>query len=204
MKKLLFVCVLAAVVFGLLAAPALAGRKVKTARPPADVPVLFAQLSDEVTGYGLWFVNTGATDNPWNDLTFYVTDDLSPIPANTDVVATTGWLGAIYGQVKNLTKYLHTSVDITGPDFHRHFTNAQVAPYWTGPHQWDLWWSRFFGDPETGELGTPPLPFNPKIGAGVYLNHLFLPIGPFPNVGWDPLEIQPASGTALHRPDSHR
>ena len=53
-----------------------------------------------------------------------------------------------------------------------------------GPRKWDLWWSQFFGDPETGELGTPPLPFNPKIGAGVYLNHLYLPIGPFPNVGW--------------------
>ncbi len=95
--------------------------------------MLFAQLSDEVTGYGLWFVNTGATDNPWNDLTLYVTDDLSPIPANTDVVATTGWLGAIYGQVKNLTKYLHTSVDITGPDFHRHFTTRAGGALLDGP-----------------------------------------------------------------------
>jgi hypothetical protein len=193
MKRLLLFAVLAVALLGLLGSPALAGKAGAIVRPPTNVPILFATAYDDVTGYGIWWVNTGATDNPWNDVSGYDASDVvdpanyeQPIPPNTDVYAVCGWVGAIYGQVKNITKYLNTTLDITettGGTWSQHFTNAQAAPYWTGPHQWDLWWAEWYGDPESGPAPVP-LTFNPKISAGVYLNHLYLPIGPFPNVGW--------------------
>jgi hypothetical protein len=71
-----------------------------------------------------------------------------------------------------------TVVDITGTGgFHQHWGAQDTARYWTGPHQWDQWWIDWFGG------GTPPALFNARARAGVYLNHLWLPVGPFATAG---------------------
>jgi hypothetical protein len=179
MKRSLFVAVLIAALLGLLATPAYAAKKVQTSYPPTNIPIMVPPF-----GPGVWGINSGLTGHADQDMSLYQASDptdlstpYAPIPVNEPVIGCVGWLGSIYGQVKNVPKDIATTFIITGPDgFSQHFGPADTAPYWTGPHQWDQWWTEWLGGP-------PPELFNPKASAGVYFNHLYLPIGPFPKAG---------------------
>ena len=115
-------------------------------------------------------------------------DYFQPLPLTGPVYLYAGWAGATYGQVNRLPKYMDAPVDITyvpGPGdtykYTKQFKPSDVAPYWTGAHQYDLWWAQWASTDGSTPLW-PPDPFNPKIKAGCYLNHLFLPIV-FPRAG---------------------
>jgi len=64
MKKLLLVVVLAIVLVGLLAPPALAAKTVQIFHPQANVPILFG------FGDGSWFEITGAGTIEWHWASF--------------------------------------------------------------------------------------------------------------------------------------
>jgi hypothetical protein len=174
MKRLLLVVVLAVVLLGLLATPALAGQTAPASYPPTNVPMMLPAFFDT----GLWVEYTDPTQDPNENVVFHQASNRSdPLPANSPVIAVFGWLGSVYGQVQELPHQVATFVDITGPKgFHQHFSPAQTALYWTGPTLWDEWWTLWIGGP-------PPELFNPKADAGVYWNHMYLPVGPFPTKG---------------------
>lgn len=183
MKRILVVVLLATVSLCLLASPAVAGKKTDKYRPPEGVPIL------AVYGDGWWWDYVEATGDPNLDLTWGQAgvmpptgdDELDgawrPIPKDTVVDASFGWIGTTYGQTKNVAQALAISVDVTGPgDFSQHFSPAQVRTMWTGAFAFDEWWQAFAG-------GAPDL-FNPKIMAGVYINRPLVPLGPFTTEGW--------------------
>jgi hypothetical protein len=185
MKRVLLLVLLVVALVANLATPGFAGKPLQTVRPPTDGPILAPFW------FGWYYENSGLTDNPWNDIAYYQACDQNelefwkPLPKAGPVYLGVGWVGSTYGQVANVPKFLDTSVDIfdEGGNLVHSYTPAEVAPYWTGPHQWDLWWSQYYGDPVDGPAPPPDL-FNPKIGAEVYINHLYLPLGPFPEAGW--------------------
>lgn len=178
MKRLLIAFLFTVALLGLLAAPAVAGKHVPTVRPPVGVPIIWA-----LDG-GWWYEYSGVTgtiddviaqqasERTGRDRRWFV-----PVPANTLIRASCGWVGIDYGAVSNCANQIDTTVVITGPGgFSRTFTPEQVKPYWTGPFLYDQYW--------TDAGGPPPAPFNPAIGAAAYRNELFLPLGSFPTAGW--------------------
>jgi hypothetical protein len=180
MKRLLFLAVLAVVVIaclGLLASPAFAGKSAPIFRPPTNVPILGMDWG------GSWMVNSGVNNDPAQDLTWYDANDptdlqyWAPLPLNTSVIGWIGWTGSIYGQIANVPHQAAISIEVSGPGgFDQQFSPAQTAADWTGPFRWDAWWTAYFGS-------DPLQPFNPKSHAGVYINYLVLPLGPFPTAG---------------------
>jgi hypothetical protein len=210
MKRFLLAIVLAAALFGLLASPALAAKPVSVVPyPPTNVPVLIPVFPLN----GEWALFGGAAGSPtpgvpgvdgflyqaadrnvsypsepnaWPDVAYRPIPLTNPSTDNK-VIMTIGWIGSIYGQINNVPKDVPTTIDIVSDDgsWSQHFGPADTAPNWTGPTAWDQWWTdwlnyAFSADPPfTG----PPLPFNPKISAGVYFNHLYQPVGPFPKAG---------------------
>lgn len=173
MKKSLLTILLTIALLGLLAAPAAAGPTAQTVYPPLDTPIMVPAF-----GPGVWCYGTSLAVS---DISIYQAAvrgrDFKPVPVGRDIVTTIGWFGAVYGQVNDLPHQVAVTIDITGPDgFHQHFGPATTEDYWCGAHAWDAWWTEWIGAP-------PPDCFNPAIQAGIYWNHLWLPIGPFPVAG---------------------
>jgi len=176
MKRLLLVLLLTVGLLGLLAAPAYAAKPAPSWIPEYNVPILIPPFGD-----GVWAENTDPTVPPTMDWLVQASYPADPFyeafPAGRDAFVTVGYLGSVYGQVLRVPRTIATVVDITGPDgFHQHWDAADTAPYWTGPRAWDEWWDAWLGGP-------PPGLFNPACQAGVYFNHLWLPVGPFPTAG---------------------
>ena len=98
-----------------------------------------------------------------------------------------GFIAGTYGEVKNVPHILQTSVYIIGGDltWSKTYGPKDTAPYWTGPTAWAPWWTDWLNyafqwdPPLVGQFG----PFNPKVQAGIFWNHLYFPIGPFPHAG---------------------
>jgi len=186
MRRLLLLVVCAVVCLGVMATPALGARSVAEYRPPEDIPTLMAMTP------GFWWEYHEATGDPNTDLLFWQAYDVppsddpedpgladiwKPIPVDTPIVTTFGWVATTYGMVRNAPNQIAVTIDVTGPDgYAEHYSSAEVLSCWTGPHAIDEWWTGFMG-------GEWPL-FNPSIRAGVYLNRVLLPLGPFPTEGW--------------------
>ena len=175
MKRRYILLVLTILMLALLASPAFAGKNVEQFRPPEDVPTL------TLGGWG--FTYHEDTGDPTLDVVWWQAydagdpDSYLPIPMGVDVLMTFGWEAATYGMAKNVAHQLAITIDVTGPGgYSEHHSPAEVGSCWTGPYQYDDWWTAF--------LGSGPSPFfNPKIGAGDYLNRPVVPLGPFPTVG---------------------
>jgi len=171
MKRLLLCLAFAIGLLAVLAAPAFAGPTAPTYREPTNVPIILGNS-------GLWYVDSGQTGNPNSDITWWQATDptaasYKALPLGQTIYFSFGWFGAIYGQVQNLTKDWANALDISGPQgsgFSESFSAAQVAACWSGPFQWDAWWSAFV-------FGPPPALVNPS-QAGEYLQWLSLPVGP--------------------------
>jgi hypothetical protein len=176
MKKVLLVALLAVCLVALLTSPAFAGKTVPTSRPPVGVPILVPGSNN------MWFEYSQIGSDGSQFYHEYDAYDSSAtnykaVPKNVSMLVSTGWLGAIYGQVKDVPKKATWTLDITGPNgYTAHYSPAQTAPYWTGPFQWDSWWAAFPWGP--GPASDWPL-INPSIGAGEYLNWWYMPVGTF-------------------------
>lgn len=173
MKRLLLILMLAVALSGLLAAPALAGPTAPRSYPPMNIPVIVPPFGDGVWVYG--------TSLSMSDISIYQAvqrgKDFKPLPVGSDVIVCMGWLGSVYGQVSNVPNVVATTIDIAGPyGYHSHFDPADTAPYWTGVHAWDEWWTEWLGGP-------PPELVNPACRAGVFWNHLYVPVDAFPGAG---------------------
>ena len=173
MKRSAIAVLLAVVLLGLLAAPALAAPTAPPSYPPMNVPVIVPPFGD-----GVWIYGTSLS---MSDISFYQATkrgrDFKSIPLGSDVVVCMGWLGSVYGQVANVPNVVDTTIDITGPHgYQSHFDPADSAPYWTGAHAWDEWWTEWLGGP-------PPELVNPACQAGVFWNHLYVPVDAFPAAG---------------------
>jgi hypothetical protein len=179
MKRLLLLLVLVVVLIGVLAAPVSAGPTPQSSYPPTDVPIIFPPWGD-----GAWvFAASMAISDISIHQASYHGKDFKPIPSTQPVIVVMGWLGSVYGQVQGVPNSVPTSVEITGPNgFHQYFGPEETAKYWTGPHEWDAWWDAWF-DFLLGPGFRAPDLFNPSAQAGVYWNHLYLPVGPFPATG---------------------
>jgi hypothetical protein len=173
MKRLMLTFALAVAVLGILASPVLAGPTAPTSYPPTNIPIMLPAFGDGVWGF--------SPSLSVSDISLYQAcvrgRDFKPIPVGTGVIVCMGWLGSIYGQVANVPHIVATTIDITGPyGYHRHFEPADTAPYWTGVHAWDEWWTEWLGGP-------PPELINPACQAGVFWNHLYVPVDAFPAAG---------------------
>jgi len=199
MKRFVLLLICVTVCAGLLAAPAFAGKKAQTLRPPANAATVWD---------GWWFdySPSGATGTWWmcNDPTWEGGQppwpDYKPVSMHQPVIHFGMWIGVGYGFMKNIPDTLLMTVDVWGPYdpdippdpvspndpdmLFQHFSAQQVRQFWTGPYVWDDFWTRFYygcwileGDSWT------PEPFNPRISAGVYGNNLMLPMGPFTKPG---------------------
>ena len=144
MKRLLLACVLAAVLLGVLAAPAFADL-----RPSLNTAYLVPKL-------GVWLEVKGDVNVPVK-----VGHPISaPIPANYDVIIDVPWRGITQGLVQTVPLALkyEVSVPAAGLDISR----EQAMAYWSGAVLWDQYWMNLLG----------PIPaFNPSIGAQAYANH---------------------------------
>ena len=178
MKRLLVTFLFTVALLGLLASPSVAGKRVPTVRPPVGVPIIWA-----LSG-GWWYEYSGVTGTI-DDVVAQQAAELTgpdrrwfvPIPVNTPIFTSYGWVGVDYGAVSNCANQIDTTVVITGPGgFSRTLSPEQVKPFWTGPFLYDQYW--------TDAGGPPPAPFNPEIGAATYRNELYLPLGSFPTEGW--------------------
>jgi len=176
MKRFLIAFVLGCVLLGLLAGGAFAAKTVPGWYPAPHVPILIPPF-----GPGVWGEMEDPSVPPSMDVLVQASDPQAELyqvfPAGRDAFMTVGYLGSVYGQMLRVPRTIATVVDITGPDgFHQHWDAEDTAPCWTGAHPWDEWWDAWLGGP-------PPGLFNPEAQAGVYFNHLWLPVGPFPTAG---------------------
>ena len=111
-----------------------------------------------------------------------------PVSKNRPVLLFGMWIEGRYGYVVNAPNIVLFTVDVTGPEgFSQHFSPQQAKACWTGPYVWDGFWSAFFNDAWATDIVF--VPFNPRIGAGVYGNNLQLPLGPFVTSGTYHVEV---------------
>ena len=132
----------------------LAGPTAPTSYPPMNIPVIVPAVRGRVWVYG--------TSLSMSDISIYQAvqrgKGLQALPVGSDVIVCMGWLGSVYGQVSNVPNVVATTIDITGPyGYHSHFDPADTAPYWTGVHAWDEWWTEWLGGPppELRQSGLP-------------------------------------------------
>ena len=184
MKRFVFLFLCVAIVVLLLAAPAFAGKKAPTLRPPENAATVWDGWWFEASGgdAGTWWM---CNDPSWPGGEWPPWPDYKPVSKDQPIYHFAMWLGVDYGYVLNTPKTVSMTVDVYGPDdpdkLFQHFTAAQVRAYWTGPYVWDDFWTRFYQD--CWHTDFVPTPFNPRIGAGVYGNNLMLPLGPFEEPG---------------------
>ena len=182
MKRFALLLVCAAVCLGVLAAPALAGKKVQTYRPPTDTPIVWDAW---------WWEYSPSTGEFADEATFYQAFDpddpdfkdwFRAVPKDGKVKLMAMWIGVGYGFMSNAPKNVLFTYDVTGPNgYSKNYGPATVKAHWTGPYVWDKWWNDFYQ--WFWMTDWTPTPFNPAIGAGVYGNNVMLPVGPFPEAG---------------------
>jgi hypothetical protein len=172
MKRFVILLICCAACLGLLAAPALAGKKAQTDRLPQN-----ASMSWD----GTWFVYSPSTGYCWDEVTWYQADDpaatwleFKPVPKDRPIFLFAMWIGVGYLYMDRwIPDAVLFTYDVTYPNGHtRHYGPKQVKTDWTGPYVWDAWWDYFLGTDE----GTFA-PLNPH--ATTYGNNVLLPIGPF-------------------------
>jgi len=178
-KRVLLILVCATACFLLLVTPALAGKSGQTLRPEADAAINWD---------GWWFQFVPSTGSYWDEVTWrQAYDPLDPVsyqavPAGRPVYLMAMWIGVNYGYMHNAPKNVLFTYDVTAPDgVVTHYGPDDVRASWTGPYVWDEWWNTFLQD--AWQTDWTPLPFNPRIGAGVYGNNVMLSIGPFDEKG---------------------
>jgi hypothetical protein len=197
MKKVLLVAALAIACLCLSVAPALAANP-ETLRPPEGAATVwdgwwFEYLGDDA---GTWWMCNDPTwqggQPPW--------PDYKAVSLGQPIIHFGMWIGVGYGYMKNIPDTVLMTVDVWGPYdpdvppdpaapndpdmLFQQFSAEEVKQFWTGPYEWDDFWSRFYYGCWIleGDLWTPE-PFNPRIGAGVYGNNIMLPLGPFTEPG---------------------
>jgi len=150
MKRLLFILTCALLLLMAVAAvPAMAGAPLP-AEPqlPMHTAILWYPFD------GFWFEfpdGTFATeiDHPVGD----------PIPNDYNVVVGSGWVTMTLGRANSVGNYLQYQVKVDGV-VKTSFRQSQR--FWTGAFR--------------GELDPTTQPFNAKIGAGLWVNYLFMPL----------------------------
>jgi hypothetical protein len=145
MKRLLLTFVLAAVLLGVLAAPAFAAL-----RPSVNTAYVVPKL-------GVWLEVKGDVNVPvkyGHPLSF-------PIPANYDVIIDVPWRGVALGLVQTVPLALKYEVSI--PAAGLVMSQDQAMAYWSGAVLWDKYWSTL--------LNAMIPAFNPSIRAKPYANH---------------------------------
>jgi hypothetical protein len=155
MKRSLLVLLLAAVVLGTLAAPAVAAPA-----PALKAPFHAAFIVPNKMG-GLWLEATGDVNAP----TLVPHAPGAPIPADYDVYLDSPWRSITLGLAQTVPSALLYQVHIDGLGVD--VSPTEAMKYWSGPVLWDAYWSGLLG----------PIPaFNATIGAAAYANHWWLPL----------------------------
>ena len=176
MKRLPLVLVLALVLLGLLATPALASAPRATEfRLQANTAYVFAYAD------GSWFevtdVAAGTFVGHWatyDEDTWELLAPADPIPANLDIVMQESWKGWTFGLMKKLPTAFEIQLSISDADGQtvKDISYEQAKAYWTPiPHLWDEYWVN------GAAFGVIWHAFNPRIGADIYANTWLLPFG---------------------------
>lgn len=155
LKRTLPILLLAAVMLGVLSAPALA-----SPAPALQAPFHAAFIVPNKMG-GLWLEATGDVNAP----TLVPHAPGAPIPADYDVYLDSPWRSITLGLAQTVPSALLYQVKIDGLGVD--VSPAEAMDYWSGPVLWDTYWSGLLG----------PIPaFNASIGAPAYANHWWLPL----------------------------
>ena len=155
LKKTPPILLLAAVMLGVLAAPALAAPA-----PALQAPFHAAFIVPNKMG-GLWLEATGDVNAP----TLVPHAPGTPIPADYDVYLDSPWRAITLGLAQTVPFALLYQVKIDGLGVD--LSPYEAMAYWSGPVLWDDYWSALLG----------PIPaFNASIGAPAYANHWWAPL----------------------------
>jgi hypothetical protein len=175
MKRFMLLLVCIAACAGLLAAPALAGKRAQTDRLPQNASTSWD---------GTWFEYTPSNGNCLDEVSWYQAEDptatwldFKPVPKGRPIFLFAMWVGVGYPYMQCWIPHaVLFTYDVTGPHgYSKHYSPSQVRAHWTGAYVWDTWWNDFLGV-------DPPLePLNPR--ATVYGKNVLLPIGPFKCAG---------------------
>jgi hypothetical protein len=150
MKRFLLVFLLAAIVLGILAAPAFA----------LQAPFKTAFIVPNKMG-GLWLEATGDVNAP----TLARHPAGAPIPADYDIYLDSPLRSITLGLAQTVPSALLYQVNVPGLGVD--LSPDEAMAYWSGPVLWDEYWSALLG----------PIPaFNARIGAPAYANHWWAPL----------------------------